>query len=79
MHIVITRPKEESLQLIEQLIKLGHEVTHLPVIKIEKLETKKINFNSGNFSKKQIRKTGSLWSGSGHSAHNPFTLAMVSM
>ena len=43
MHIVITRPKEDSLYLIESLIKLGHSVTHLPVIKIEKLETKKIN------------------------------------
>ena len=43
MHIVITRPKEDSLYLIEDLIKLGHIVTHLPVIKINKLETKKIN------------------------------------
>ena len=43
MHIVITRPKEDSLYLIENLIKLGHEVTHLPVIQIEKLETKKID------------------------------------
>ena len=43
MHIVITRPKEDSLYLIEKLIKSGHIVTHLPVIKIEKLETKKIN------------------------------------
>ena len=43
MHIVITRPKEDSLYLIQNLIKLGHIVTHLPVIKIEKLETKKIN------------------------------------
>ena len=43
MHIVITRPKEESLYLIENLIKLGHLVTHLPVIKIEKLEMERIN------------------------------------
>ena len=43
MHIDITRPKEDSLYLIENLIKLGHEVTHLPVIKIEKLKTKKID------------------------------------
>ena len=43
MHIIITRPKEDSLFLIERLKKLGHTVTHLPVIKIEKLETKKIN------------------------------------
>ena len=46
MHIVITRPKEDSLYLIEDLIKLGHIVTHLPVIKINKLETKKINLFS---------------------------------
>ena len=43
MHIVITRPKEDSFYLIENLIKLGHIVTYLPVIKIEKLKTKKIN------------------------------------
>ena len=43
MHIVITRPKEDSLHLIEKLKKLGHLVTHLPVIKIEKLKTNKIN------------------------------------
>ena len=43
MHIVITRPKEDSLHLIENLIRLGHIVTHLPLIKIEKLETMKIN------------------------------------
>ena len=43
MHIVITRPKEDSLHLIENLIKLGHAVTHLPVIKIEKLKMEKVN------------------------------------
>ena len=46
MHIVITRPKEDSLYLIENLIKLGHVVNDLPVIKIEKLETKKINLQN---------------------------------
>ena len=48
MHIVITRPKEESLNLIDRLIKIGHSVTHLPVIKIEKLETQKINLEKFN-------------------------------
>jgi len=43
MNIVITRPKEDSLNLIEKLQKSGHSVIHLPVIKIEKLKTKKIN------------------------------------
>jgi len=46
VHIVITRPREDSLYLIEDLIKLGYVVTHLPVIKIEKLETKKINLTN---------------------------------
>ena len=46
MHIVITRPKEDSLYLIENLIRVGHIVTHLPVIKIEKLETNKIDLLS---------------------------------
>ena len=46
MHIVITRPKEDSFHLIEKLKKFGHLVTHLPVIKIEKLITKKINLEN---------------------------------
>ena len=46
MHIVITRPKEDSLYLIERFKKLGHMVTHLPVIKVERLETEKINFQN---------------------------------
>jgi uroporphyrinogen-III synthase len=46
VHIIITRPKEDSSNLINNLIKLGYSVTHLPVIKIEKLETKKINLQN---------------------------------
>ena len=46
MHIVITRPKEDSSQLIKKLRNLGHLITHLPVIKIEKLQTKKINLEN---------------------------------
>jgi len=46
LHIVITRPKEDSFFLIERLKKLGHIVTHLPVIKIEELKIKKINFQN---------------------------------
>jgi len=46
VHIVITRPKEDSLYLIEKLIKLGHAVSHLPLIRIEKLETEKINLTN---------------------------------
>ena len=46
MHIVITRPKEDSLNLIKKLKSLGHLVTHLPLIKIKKLNTKKINLDN---------------------------------
>ena len=46
MHIVITRPIEDSLFLIERLKKMGHTVTNLPVIKIEGLKTKKINLQN---------------------------------
>ena len=46
MHIIITRPIEDSLFLIERLKKQGHMVTHLPIIKIQKLKTEKINFQN---------------------------------
>jgi len=46
VHIVITRPKEDSINLIEKLSNSGHLVTHLPVIKIEKLKTNKINLKN---------------------------------
>tara|TARA_B100000686_G_scaffold338576_1_gene411296 strand:- start:374 stop:1051 length:678 start_codon:yes stop_codon:yes gene_type:complete len=37
---------EDSFHTIERLTKIGHIVTHLPVIKIQRLETKKINFQN---------------------------------
>ena len=46
MHIIITRPKEDSLNLIEKLRKLGHLVTHFPLIEIKKLTTNKINLEN---------------------------------
>tara|TARA_B100000579_G_scaffold265192_1_gene218648 strand:+ start:1132 stop:1833 length:702 start_codon:yes stop_codon:yes gene_type:complete len=46
LHIILTRPEEDSSFLIKRLKKLGHTVTHLPLIKIEKLKTKKINFKN---------------------------------
>ena len=46
MNIVITRPLEDSSPIIKRLIKVGHMVTHLPVIKIKKLKTKKIDLNN---------------------------------
>ena len=44
MHILFTRPLEDSQELILKFRNLGHKVSHMPVIQIEKIEHKKINF-----------------------------------
>jgi len=46
LHIIITRPIEDCLFLIERLKQQGHMVTHLPIIKIQELKTEKINFQN---------------------------------
>ncbi len=46
MHIIITRPIEDSLQLIENLKIFQHTITYLPLIKIKKILKKNINFNN---------------------------------
>ncbi len=38
MHILLTRPLEDSKELILRFSSLGHKVSHLPVIKIEPIE-----------------------------------------
>ena len=45
MHILLTRPLEDCSDLIIKFKKLGHSVSHLPLIKIKKMEYKEINFN----------------------------------
>ncbi len=44
MHILFTRPLEDSEELILKFRDLGHKVSHMPVIEIEKVECEKINF-----------------------------------
>ena len=44
MHILFTRPLEDSKELILKFSDLGHKVSHMPVIQIEKVEHEKINF-----------------------------------
>ena len=44
MHILFTRPLEDSEELILKFNNLGHKVSHMPVIEIEKVEYEKINF-----------------------------------
>ena len=45
MHILLTRPLDDCLEMIIKFKSLGHKVSHLPVIKIESLEYEKIDFN----------------------------------
>ena len=45
MHILLTRPLEDSYELILRFQKLGHEVSHMPLIKIEKKNHEKLNFS----------------------------------
>ena len=46
MHIIITRPIEDSLELIKNLSIKNHTVTHLPLINIKKISNKNINFHN---------------------------------
>ena len=37
MHILLTRPLEDCSEMILKFQSLGHQVSHLPLIKIEKV------------------------------------------
>jgi uroporphyrinogen-III synthase len=45
MHILFTRPLEDCSEMILQFQSLGHQVSHLPVIRIEKVNYKEFNFS----------------------------------
>ena len=46
MHIIITRPIEDCLELIENLKVTHHTVTHLPLINIKKITNNYIDFKN---------------------------------
>ena len=49
MHILLTRPLEDCSEMILKFQSLGHQVSHLPLLKIEKVnyeETKLLNFKA---------------------------------
>jgi len=45
MHILLTRPLEDSQELILRFQELGHNISHLPLIKIEKKNYENLNFS----------------------------------
>ena len=45
MHILLTRPLEDCSEMILKFQSLGHQVSHLPLLKIDKMNYDKINFS----------------------------------
>ena len=45
MHILLTRPLEDCSEMILKFKSLGHQVSHLPLLTVEK-----INYEENNFS-----------------------------
>ena len=48
MHILLTRPLNDSKEMILKFQSLGHEVSHMPLINIEGKEYEQINFSNFN-------------------------------
>mgnify|MGYP001273838639 FL=1 len=46
MHILLTRPLEDCSEMILKFQSLGHQVSHLPLLKIEKVKYELINFSN---------------------------------
>ena len=44
MHILLTRPLEDNREVILKFQSLGHEVTHMPLISIERIKYEDLNF-----------------------------------
>ena len=45
MHILLTRPLEDCSEMIVRFKSLGHQVSHLPLLNIEKINFGEINFS----------------------------------
>ena len=45
MHILLTRPLEDCSEMILKFKLLGHQVSHLPLLSIEKMNYEEINFS----------------------------------
>ena len=44
MHILLTRPLEDCYEMIIKFKSLGHQVSHLPLLTVEKVDHERINF-----------------------------------
>ena len=48
MHILLTRPLEDCLHMINKFQLLGHQVSHLPLLNVIKVNYENINFDEYN-------------------------------
>ena len=48
MHILLTRPLEDSREMIFKFQSLGHDISHIPLINIESKNYESINFSDFN-------------------------------
>ena len=46
MHILLTRPIDDSIEMIKKFKSLGHDVSHLPLLNIKKVNHENFNFDS---------------------------------
>jgi|TARA_B110001452_G_scaffold19998_1_gene16111 uroporphyrinogen-III synthase len=44
MHILLTRPLEDCSEMISKFKSLGHQVSHLPLLSVDKINHEQINF-----------------------------------
>ena len=45
MHILLTRPLEDCSEMIIRFKSLGNQVSHLPLLRIDKVDYGQINFS----------------------------------
>jgi len=48
MHILLTRPLEDSREMIFKFQSLGHDISHIPLINIESKNYESIDFSDFN-------------------------------
>ena len=46
MHILLTRPIEDCSEMIIKFKSLGHQISHLQLLSIEKVDYEQINFSN---------------------------------
>ena len=48
MNIILTRPLNDTENLMQELFSLGHKIMHIPTLKIKKANKEKINIEDYN-------------------------------